>query len=62
MELLPRAAQQCAVGGVLHQRVLEQVFGRGRHATLKDQAGIDEALERLLQLFFGESLTEAASS
>ena len=44
MELLARAAQQSAVGGVLHQRVLEQVLGRGRRSALKDQAGIDEAL------------------
>jgi hypothetical protein len=54
MQGLARAAQQGAVGGVLDQRVLEQIFGRRRHASLKDQARFDEAVERLLQLGLGE--------
>jgi hypothetical protein len=41
MELLPRTAQQSAVSGVLHQRVLEQILRRGRRSALKDEAGID---------------------
>jgi hypothetical protein len=34
--------------------VLEQVLRGGRRATLKDQAGIDEPLERVLEPFFSE--------
>ena len=52
MELLSRATQQSAVGGILNEGVLEQVFGRGGRSALKDQAGIDEALERFLEPFF----------
>ena len=36
MQGLARAAQQGAVGGILDQRVLEQIFGRRRQAALKD--------------------------
>jgi hypothetical protein len=54
MELPSRPAQQGAVGRILDQGVLEQVFGCGRRPALKDQTGIDEALERLLDPFFGE--------
>ena len=48
MQGLARAAQQRAVGGVLDQRVLEQIFGRRRRATLEDEARFDEAAQRLL--------------
>jgi hypothetical protein len=54
MELPPRTAQQSAVSSLLDKRVLEQVLRGGRRATLKDQAGIDEALERFLEPFFSE--------
>ena len=54
MQGLARAAQQCAVGGVLDQRVLEQILGRRRHAALEDEAGFDEAAQRLLQFGVGE--------
>src|SRR6516225_563858 len=43
MELPPGTAQQSAVSGLLDKRVFEQVLRGGRHAALKDQAGIDEA-------------------
>jgi hypothetical protein len=33
VQLLPPPAQQGGVGGVLHQRVLEQVGGLRRHAA-----------------------------
>ena len=54
MESLARAAQQGAVGGVLDQRVLEQIFGRRRNAALEDEARFDEAAQRFLQFRFGE--------
>ena len=54
MQGLARAAQQRAVGGILNQRVLEQVLGRRRHAALEDKARFDEAAQRLLQFGFGE--------
>ena len=54
MQSLARAAQQCAVGGVLNQRVLEQIFRSRRHAALKNEAGADDALECVLQLRFGK--------
>ena len=49
MQSLARAAQQGAVGGVLDQCVLEQIFSHGRHAALEDEARFDEAAEGLLQ-------------
>jgi hypothetical protein len=54
MQLPSRPAQQGAVGRILDQGVLEQVRGLRRHSALKDQAGIDEALERLLEPLCGE--------
>jgi hypothetical protein len=39
VELQASTPQQCAVGGVLHQCVLEGVFRIGRSATLEDQFG-----------------------
>jgi hypothetical protein len=33
MDLLAAAARKCAVGGILHQRVLEGVLGIGRRAA-----------------------------
>jgi hypothetical protein len=53
MQDLARAAQQCAVGSVLDQRVLEQIFGRRRCAALKDEARFDEAVQRLLKVGLG---------
>ena len=50
MELLPAAAQQGAVGGVLHQRVLEGVFGVGRGTAAVDQLGADQLRERVVEL------------
>jgi hypothetical protein len=38
-------AQQGAVRRVLHQRVLEQVAGMGRHALPEDQASLDQTVE-----------------
>ena len=54
MQGLARAAQQCAVGDVLDQRVLEQIFGRRRQAALEDEASLDEAAQRLPQFRLGE--------
>jgi len=36
MQLLTAAAQQCAVGGVLHKRVLKQIGGVGRYPLPAD--------------------------
>jgi hypothetical protein len=47
--LLARGLEQRRVGGLLHQRVLEQVDrGRGRPARLQ-QARVDQALELVAQ-------------
>ena len=54
MQGLARAAQQGAVGGVLDQRVFEQIFGRRRCAPLENEARFDEAAQRLLQFGLGE--------
>jgi hypothetical protein len=53
MQGLSRATQQGAVGGILDQRVLEQIFRRRRGAALEDQASLDEAAQSLLQFGFG---------
>ena len=53
MQGLARAAQQGAVGGVLDQRMLEQIFGCRRCAALENQARFDEAAESLLQFGLG---------
>src|SRR5215471_19895976 len=43
MQLSPRTTQQCAVGGVLHERVLEGVFCVGRSPPPpEDQLGAHE--------------------
>ena len=41
-----RLAQQCAVGRVLHQRVLEQIRRVRRHALPEQQTGRNETVER----------------
>jgi hypothetical protein len=50
VELLPPAAQQGAVGGVLHQRVLEAVLRVGRRAAPVDQLGGDQLRQGVVQL------------
>ena len=63
MELLQRTAQQSAVGGILDEGVLEQVFGCRRRSALKDQARASTRRRgRLLEPFFETWPTEAASS
>ena len=54
MQGLARAAQQGAVGSVLDQRVLEQIFGCRWGAPLEDEARFDEAAQRLVQFRLGE--------
>ena len=49
------AAQQCAVGGLLHQSVLECIFGVGRRAAPEQQLGADELLEGVVELLRGAS-------
>ena len=50
VQCLARTAQQCAIGGVLYERMLEQKTGVWWCAALEDQAGLDEPMERVLQL------------
>ena len=50
MQFLPPCAQQRAVGGVLHQRVLEEVGGVRSDAAAEQQPGIAELIQRGSQL------------
>src|SRR4030088_2195633 len=50
MQLLPIAAQKCAVGGILHQSVLEGVNGLWLHSALEHQSRSDEPSQFALQL------------
>ena len=50
VELLASAAQQASMGGVLHQRMLENVNRVRGCSALKHQLGGDEASEGGLQL------------
>ena len=50
VQLLAAGAQQRAVGGVLHQRVLEQVRRLRRHAATEQQPGIGQQPEPGAQL------------
>ena len=50
VELLAAAAQQGAVGGVLHQRMLEGVLGVRRRAAAEDQFGGHQPLQRIVEL------------
>ena len=54
MQLLSGAAQQAAVSGVLHQRVLEGVYCVRRAAALKHQLGGDKAGKSSSQLVCGK--------
>src|SRR6266700_4138683 len=49
VEFLTAAAQQGAVGGVLHQRVLEQIGGMRRGAVAEEEPGLAQPSERGLQ-------------
>jgi hypothetical protein len=50
VQFLASSAQQCAIGGVLHQRVLEQVGGVRSGTATKQQSRIAELSQRGLQL------------
>src|ERR1700730_3748642 len=45
MQPLTCTTQQSAVGGILHERVLELVLGSRRLAALEDQARLNEAVQ-----------------
>jgi len=45
MQFLPPRAQQRAIGGILHEGVLEQVGGVGRHTAAEQQPGFGEPIE-----------------
>jgi hypothetical protein len=55
VQLLPRAAQQAAVGRIFYQRVLKAIDRVGRRATLEHQLGGEEASECRLQLVLGKA-------
>jgi len=50
MQFLATGAQQGTVGGVLHQRVLEQIGRMRRRAAAEQQAGLGQSCERSLQI------------
>ena len=50
VQFLPSGAQQRAVGGVLHQRMLEEVRGMRSDAAAKQQSSIVELTQGELQL------------
>jgi len=54
MQLLTAAAQQCAVGGVLHKRVLKQIDGVGRYPSPKNQFGIGQSRKGRVEFGFPE--------
>ena len=45
VQFLASGAQQCAIGRVLHQRMLEEVGGLGRQAAAEQQPGLGEPVE-----------------
>src|SRR5215472_19050588 len=49
MQLLPSAAQQSAVGGILHQGMLEGVFRIGWHPAPEDQFGTYQLIQSIVQ-------------
>ena len=49
MNLLAPTAQQCAVGGVLHEGMLEGVLSIGRHPAPEDQFGAHKLLQRIIK-------------
>ena len=51
VQCLAWTAQQCAIGGVLHERMLKQKRRVWEFAALEDQAGTDEETERATQLW-----------
>jgi hypothetical protein len=53
VQLLPSAAQQGAVGGVLHQRVLEEIRGLRCRAAAEQQARLGKPVEAQSQLSGG---------
>lgn len=55
MQLPERAAQQAAVGRILHKRVLKAIDHVWRRASLKDQLGKDEASQSALQFVLGKT-------
>src|SRR5262245_51759198 len=62
VQLLPRTAQQRAVGRFLHQRVLECIDRIGRRAPAVDQLRGNELVERVTQLALGSSEMAAINS
>ena len=47
--LLPRAAQQRLIGGILHQDVLKEVGRLGEEAVLVEQLGLDQLRQPVLE-------------
>ena len=57
-----RTAQQCAIGGILQQPMLEQKARPRRFAALENEAGFNQAAESILSSCSGRSATLAANS
>ena len=53
VDLLPPAAQQGAVGRILHQSVLERILRIRRRSASENQFGVDELRQGIVQLLLG---------
>ena len=53
MQAPARTAQQCAIGGILQQSMLEQKARSRRLAALEEEAGFDQPAESFLELPLG---------
>ena len=47
VQALPSAAQQASIGGILYQRMFEQVAGLRRCATNEHQTSMNQPIQRL---------------
>ena len=62
MQVLPPCAQQGTVGGILHERVLEQVCRFRRHTSAEQQAGLDQLRQRAVKVRLWRAANRSISS
>ena len=62
VQFLPSAAQQRAIGGVLHQRMLEKVRGMRSRAAAKQQSCIIELTREICNSVSSRCATGSISS
>ena len=55
MQIAARTAQQCAIGSILQQPMLEQKARSRRFATLEKEAGFDQPAESIVELLLGSA-------